>query len=256
MNKYDIPNETWYDFETILGRITNDCFNTYLDTYLVEKTQDEQEIDQEIYKSKILNINRIYKTIYYEFRDFILAKNQKNIPLNSTITQFIKKDTPIISFNYTNLIKEYSDNVYYIHGSVDENFIVFGYSLREEYDYIDSEAAVYDKHKFRELLNYARFLTEEHNVERDNLENYVEEYLPHLLQPYTGKGRRDIEYPDSFIEKCEEYLRDYHDINYYSNEVYNYLSKELKDESRNYRLKQISLELGNYLENEISPLSI
>jgi len=252
MGVYKRPKKTWHDFELIIGQITNIRLNEFFDTFQEEKTVEERNKDQELYNFEIEEINKLYKSIYYEFRKFINKQNQTKTVNNNNIEKYIKMDTPVISFNYTDLIKNYSKNIYYIHGSTAENFLVLGYSRRLEYDYIEPEAAVYDKRKFRDLLKYARFLMEEHEVDKNGLEEYIQEYQPHVLQSYTGKGGWNLEYPPEFEEKASKYLKENNGYTF-SYETYSFLSDELKKEAKKYRLEQLSVELNDYLEKEIKP---
>lgn len=241
MEKYEIPHETWSNFEDIIGNVTRECFYRYINTYVNDKTERERNDDTSQYKKELDDINKVFIGIYHHFWNFISSINTGTCDLNSKVSIFIKKDTPVFSFNYTNLIRRYSDNVYYIHGSINEKFIVFGYSQRAEPDYIDLNAAIFDKQKDREILSYIRFLKRNFNILDSQIEKFAEEYRPLVMQSFTALGGWGLKYPEEFKKKCEKY-----DTGHFSD-----YPESLQKEAKKYRLEQISVELNTYLEEKV-----
>lgn len=153
------------------------------------KQKDDWQAAHIDYVKEIKEINDLFLEITDIFLDYINTQNKLEVSKNGEIKNYINLDTPVISFNYTDLIKEYSDKVDYFYGSCKEKFIVFGYSLRTEYDFIDSTAARFDKSKIRSWLDYARFLKEKYDIVYPTNLKYLEEYLPHLLHQTTGRSK-------------------------------------------------------------------
>lgn len=247
---YEVPEDSWHNFETLISDFTNNCFNKYLDSYSSGDKDDWQNAHND-YVKEIKEINDLFLEITDILLDYINIQNKLEVSKNIELKNYIKRETPVISFNYTDLIKKYSDKIDYFHGSCEEKFIVFGYSLRTEYDFIDSTAARFDKNKIRNWLDYARFLKAKYDIDYPVNLKYLEDYLPHLLHQSTGKGGWDFDYP---TELLDEYYRYFYklsvDITPEESHIKTFesLPEPLKISMREIRLKFLSKQLNEYYE--------
>lgn len=175
-----------------------------------------------------------------EFFDFI--KTQMNIlvyPIDNLMKN-INQDAQTISFNYTKTSTLYVDNTQYIHGSVEEGTIIFGYKMRPEFNGIMSEAVKYSKQRLRDVLQFRRAIQD--LVPDDKIDEYIEVFLKYLSRSYTGRGLWFDYSPDS--RKLLTALNIYNDFpsfNQINEDVYNTLKKE--------RINEIPPIIDEYLEN-------
>ena len=149
----------WYEFEDMINLMTQKWFDSL---------NDAEESGNDAERNKILTdihvMNRIFSNIGKSLKKYIhrATRHHKNYILPS-IQREIKKDTQILSFNYSDVAERYSRNIKYIHGSIEENYIILGYPVRDEPDVIDDLATLFSKDKLRALLNFRRYLRQ-HNV--------------------------------------------------------------------------------------------
>ena len=108
--------ENWCDFEENILLITQKWFDSYF-----EKASSDQDtiVDEEYMK----NIDDVFGLIQKKFHEYLEIEDQRDVPLKNSISKFIKKNSQVVTFNYTDLVEAYSDKVNYIHGSLKgENF--------------------------------------------------------------------------------------------------------------------------------------
>ena len=145
----------WYDFENTMNRITLCWFERLNDAECEENDAERAQVLKDIRR-----INRIFRSIGLCLKEYIADVTAANLDFKlDNVQKCIAPDTNVLSFNYSNVAERYSDNVHYIHGSVREQTIIFGYPERYEPDVIEDSATLFAKGKLRELLNFNRFLS-------------------------------------------------------------------------------------------------
>lgn len=155
LEQENINHDTWYDFENNINEITMAWFHLYFNEVISNNPSEKYLLD------KINNINIVFEEICHHLFEYIKNENSRKIRTIPNIEKILNSDNSleVINFNYTNTFMKYSNNkIYYIHGSINENFIVLGYPLRPEHHGIPNEATQYKKEKLREKLDFHRFL--------------------------------------------------------------------------------------------------
>ncbi|HPR77771.1 MAG TPA: AbiH family protein [Candidatus Limiplasma sp.] len=150
----DSPQLNWYDFESIINALTLKWFERLIDVEREGNDKERKDVLRDIGR-----MNRIFDSIAKHLKAYIsdVTSTNNGIILPS-IEVMVDEETPIISFNYSNIAERYSHSVHYIHGSIKENHIILGYPVRDEPDVIEDEATLFSKDKLRELLRFRRFI--------------------------------------------------------------------------------------------------
>lgn len=242
---------SWYDFEDNIDFLTQKWHDKYINHIVGDKLNNNNE--KKLIK-KIEKINTIFNELTSQLIEYISIENDKKTKLKEEVKMEMTDDSYIITFNYTSLIECYTKNVYYIHGSIKENFIVLGYKLRAEMTGIAFEATRYDKRKLREILNFRRYLlANESNLQIINEEMNI--FLKQVDRLFSGKGGYIFEYSPSTINKIYKennlnhihnkfltsnfnMFRQFYQIPEYSSELDRIMQVE--------RLKQLPLHINNY----------
>lgn len=195
--------DEWSNFEVVIGELTTDkWFNKYFETYSTEsfnefKYKDEREsLDREID-----SLNKIFNNIHEELLNFIIEESRKKVYKIDNLATSIDNNALAITFNYTNTAELYVDEVYHIHGSVEENHIIFGYPLRPEFNGIHEKAVVFSKTRLRETLSFIRSLPI--NISETERSEYIEIFNFFRNRSYTGRGLY-FDYSDKTRELMKE----------------------------------------------------
>lgn len=133
-------------------------------------------------------MNRLFDDISTRLAQYLRIETEgKEIDKIDSIAQEITNDTQVISFNYTNTIKLYTDKCYYVHGSIDEDKgnIVLGFPQNNIPDFCTGEYMKRHKDYQKELLNFSRFLRQNCYEASHELSGQLEECLDSL---YSGRG--------------------------------------------------------------------
>ena len=173
----------WYDFELNIEKISSAVFS---DNYK-DPLNDEYiiEIDKKMneFNSLFEEIKNLLKSYLKEVTD------GKEVYKKATLKEeFETDDAFVISFNYTDVVKQYSDNVEFIHGALSNDYdIVLGFS--NDITPMDLATAPYIKYmkqvqKFQ--LKYLRFLQKVDDTA--STEERLKEFHPHLKCLFSGKG--------------------------------------------------------------------
>lgn len=154
---------------------------------------------------------------------FCYLKNEflNNEPLRiDSIDEEMTENSFAISFNYTDTIKMYTSNYYFVHGSIeDDGNIILGFANGNVSCLCANEYMKYSKEVLREKLNYLRFLKQ---YKKENQKKLIEEFTPHLECLFSGKGGYDfplIDTPNNLIydtSNASTTLLEYAKINDYS----------------------------------------
>lgn len=171
---------TWYSFEENIERLSSWMFQKNFHDNLTQ--EDYDEIDNNMFQ-----YNKVFKELsdllfHYLDNEF----SSKKIHALDTVKKEITEDTYIISFNYTDTVKMYTSNYNFIHGSIqDDKKIILGFATGEISDLSTNKYIEYWKEVLKEKLNFLRFLN---NNKYKNIEKLMEEFNPHLMSMFSGKG--------------------------------------------------------------------
>lgn len=152
------PNggEHWYQFEHMIGEITAQWFQRSFAAFISGGESEYEKAAEDLEK-----INVIFRTIGECLFSYIASATSFNKDYTlPSLRQELSPGCPVINFNYSDVAERYGCEVYYIHGSIREGHIIFGYPSRMDPDLMDLRATVFSKDKLREMLNFRRFLTQ------------------------------------------------------------------------------------------------
>ena len=132
----DCCNCEWNQFEEALGRLNFDyIFN---EASFFEFDYDEDDYPDEWANSRkrediASNIEIAARNIYIYFNDWIKSINIKDATFKGRFDELIEDDSIFINFNYTSTLEDIYDveDVFHIHGFIDENIIV-GHGLEQK----------------------------------------------------------------------------------------------------------------------------
>ena len=189
---------SWTSFETGICSMTNKM------SYLAF----DEDYNYHVLTEDINKLNQSYDTISKLLISYLrnAEKTKGDIRKHPLIEQFIPKDSPIVTFNYTKTAEIYSDNVYHIHGSLNENFIVLGYDDRRlHFDVEEPPFLIWNKSYKRDELGLRRYLVKKHismsKEEQDELFRNLSEYHECLEARGIDESlRKEMRFFDMMIE--------------------------------------------------------
>ena len=176
-------NVDWYDFEANYEGIVGSIF----EKNFCNGISSEGCIALE---NKVKEYNEIFKDLAELLKKYLKEETSTDINKLSSVQEEITYDTHLISFNYTDTAKLYSQKCNYIHGSISEDdFIILGFSEGNVPDAMEgSEYIRFYKEPLKENLNFIRYL--KHNLYNDKAE-LMQEFDKHLKSLFSGYGGYD-----------------------------------------------------------------
>lgn len=255
---FKIDTDNWYSFEELIDKLSLEWYFKYFIDSVENDKKKEEILNKQIQKINLLFLEMT--SCLYNYLDNI---DELSIIENENIKNAIQPSDFVISFNYTKFAQNYSDNVYYIHGSLDEKHIVLGYKQREANPTgILAEATVFDKKKLREQLNFRRYLIGI-GLSEKAIETEIAEFNSHVSCMFSGRGGYLFDYSPSLNEEFINYNTKRYEEKSWS--TFNRFRKAdpiiypclLDEQLRNERLQQISKIINDYGEiNNFLPAPI
>ena len=141
--------ETWYDFENNVERLTLKLFRG--------SVSDGAEHESNRRESEALcgSFGRIHSLL----AEYLAAETAKHPPkIQPALAKYLSPHTLALNFNYTDTASAYTDNVFFVHGSLKENDILLGYDYRAEPCLAGYEDMRWSKALCREMLRFRRAL--------------------------------------------------------------------------------------------------
>lgn len=176
-------NTKWYEFESSIENAAGAIFSKQFDNSSNSEKYIMLEKEMEACNALFKEIKELLK-IY--LRD--VTKNRKVRKKESLMKEFKSEQTYVVSFNYTDIIKYYSNQVDYIHGSLSDDLdIILGFSNDiPPMDLASGSYIRYMKEVQKFNLKYLRFLKANRDTEK--LKERLKEFKPHLDCLFSGKG--------------------------------------------------------------------
>ncbi|MDD3049254.1 MAG: AbiH family protein [Bacilli bacterium] len=245
--KFNIQSNDWFDFEEAINKLTEKWNNQYFESYEIGKNSLKQ---QNILLEKVNQINLVFSELTEQLYLYISIEEKKPVMLKKSIQEILTSESYVITFNYTNLMKRYCNNVYHIHGSIDEGYIILGYKLRAEQTGMAHEATKYNKYKLREKLSFRRFLQSK-KLDDSFIFSELEEFDKHIDCLSSGRGGYYFDYSKKTNSLIMEYIK----AQDFNAQVYNsytpngstiHLPNELEEIAKKERLQQLSSYINEY----------
>lgn len=194
---------TWFSFEESMHIIADSIFQKNFCDDLDQDKIDSIEFEQEECNKLFSNLSNLL----FEYLNTEYESKKGKIEILKNIKNEIGKNDYVISFNYTDTVKLYSQNIRFIHGSINEdNHIILGYPNNEVSDLSSYQYKNYWKEKMKERLNFIRFLKLN---DIKSMKGVLEEFAVHLDSLFSGKGGyEDLNYTSEEIKQYAK-LNDY-----------------------------------------------
>lgn len=211
--------ENWNQFEKNIESITINLFQKNF-----EDNCDFNEIS-----NKIAHVNQIFTNIHDLLLEFLKTETGRfQVQKKHNLEKYIDERTKVVNFNYTKVAEAYATDIFYIHGSIDEDNIVLGYDYRNEPCLISMEYMRWYKKFRRELLAFKRYLESEELLKSEDpdYKMLIENFEKYQMCANSGRGIdeeieaeiKEFKKIDDFIcNKCES--RVFPDIDYKSIET-------------------------------------
>lgn len=173
----------WYQFEDLMDQV---AFVSR------QRAMEDSSISDEIMERMHL-INEEFEKIQCLLKEYLINAQCGNDQFKlSSIARMITDDTAVINFNYTNTAKRYSDNINYVHGTLSEDYIIFGYPLRMEFDFMPSESVRYSKERHYEMLEFHRWLAKEIKPTKAEYKTLMKQMWECVCNLYSEYGEYTI----------------------------------------------------------------
>lgn len=209
---------TWYYFEENIAQLTQDLFvQSYMDSNGYEEDRQRQSNLTKVFAE-------IHRLLIQYLRSITESKPVVKLP---NVKKYLNHKTMAISFNYTNVAKAYPCDIFYVHGSLDEDDILLGYDYRDEACLAQYDDMRWSKRICREALAFRRFL--KHNLHLQVGSSEYDERIAsfEMYQDYENSGRGIDEADDTIIphfQLVDEFLNSYRKNGYLPNIAYNKIS--------------------------------
>lgn len=183
--KYCGNDDNWSDFEACIEKLTMQCF-------LYSIACNSKEVYKDVHE-----INSLFKDLQYHLMQYLITESERNRDVKlSSLERYLGSDTKAISFNYTDTAKRYTDNIYYVHGSLAENEIILGYDYRNEPCLIGYDEMRWGKMFCRERLLLSRHLKGDLYLDMkcDEYRSLLDDYEMIKKLQNSGKGLEDEDF--------------------------------------------------------------
>ena len=187
INDADLQNINWYNFENVINIASYNCAQKRIETIL-----EPSDVWTESIHELNLQFEEIRQALIKYLREAYFAKKIRK--LRHVQNQF-SEDSYVITFNYTPTAERYisKNNICHVHGSLEEDYIVFGYPFRDESDMFDAEDTRFAKEKQRELLNFWRFALSQSSITDDERRSLLQDMVGNIDSLFSGRGEYDFE---------------------------------------------------------------
>lgn len=150
---------TWYLFEENIKILTGRLF----------RQSFEEDVDYDENRKKAVMLKSLFDDIHSLLSEYlkneIESKGFIKIP---SVEKYLNNNAVAINFNYTKLAEEYTKNVHYVHGSLNEKDILLGYDYRDEPCLAQYEDMCWSKRICRESLAFRRFLKQDMHLDSES----------------------------------------------------------------------------------------
>lgn len=192
----------WYDFEKNIEKLTMRFFLS---------SMDENE-DYSVNRRELSALTGAFNEIHSLLEEYL--KNEiarKPLKKQAVIEKYLSPHTLAINFNYTPTAECYTENVYYIHGSIKEHDIILGYDFRDEPCLIGYDEKQWSKQLCREALEFRRYLKSKYNFKTNDEEfcRYNDGFIAYQAASNSNRGLDPDTEPKQYLPEYE-FIDDYY----------------------------------------------
>lgn len=171
---------TWYLFEENIGRLSSQLFLSGM----------AEDADYDAVRGAVAELKDTFQQIHPLLTRYLRQETAKKpVKKLASVKKHLKRKTKVLTFNYTDTVQAYTENIYHVHGSLKEENILLGYDARLEPCLAGYEDIFWSKDIRREVLDFQRYLKgkrglEESSPEYSSLMSSMESY-----QNWGNSGR-------------------------------------------------------------------
>ena len=226
-NGFDLAHgyQTSYkNFTDCIGEDSLQNYRAYVDAYGTSSQWNAfekcvEELSNTFYQHELANsdfnettiipFNDTFGELKKKLMDY-LQWEQGRIPLEKkpTIEKYLGRSTLAFTFNYTSLAESYLDSIFYVHGSLKERDIVFGFDPMSALCMASFHTIQWFKGFCRERLAFKRYLRIQRNLSQTDplYIQLCQEYEQIQRTRNSGKGLED---EDIANLKHADFMRNY-----------------------------------------------
>ncbi len=213
-NGFDLAhnyNTQYINFKNYIGEDSLQNYRSYVDAYGTPSLWTDfekcvEELSYAFYQhdltkdnfndTTIIPFNEAFEEIKKKLMDY-LQMEQERIPLKKkpSIEKYLGSASIAFTFNYTNLVEAYLNNVYYIHGSLKEQDIVLGFDPMNPLCMARFNNIQWFKGFCRERLAFSRYLRTQQNLSQSDplYAKLCKEYRQIQNARNSGKGLEETD---------------------------------------------------------------
>lgn len=152
---------TWYLFEENIGSLSTQLFQSSM----------AEDADYDAARGKVAELKDTFQQLHPLLTRYLRDETAKGpVRKLASVKKYLKRKTKVLTFNYTDVVRAYTENIYYVHGSLSEENILLGYDARLEPCLAGYDDIFWSKDIRREALDFRRYLTEERGLEEGSPE--------------------------------------------------------------------------------------
>ncbi len=177
----DREPQTWYAFEKNFESIVR---NLYMDFHFNGNETNIIEYANSVF-------SKVEKQLFEYLKDeYFNNEESVKVNLKSSIQKYVNDDTLFISFNYTDTVKLYTNNYYYVHGCMtDDECIILGFADGTTSCLQSGEYLRYSKAVKKEYLEFVRFV---HSKSLEISEEITNEIMHHIDTLFSSRGEYNL----------------------------------------------------------------
>ena len=186
----------WYDFEKNIESLTMKYFLASMDD------SEDYSANRRELSALTGAFNEIHSLLEEYLKNEIARKPLKK---QTVIEKYLSPHTLSINFNYTPTVEHYTDNVFYIHGSIKEHDIILGYDYRDEPCLIGYDEMQWSKQLCRDALEFRRCLKNEYNFKSNDEEfcRYNDGFIAYQSASNSNRGLDPDTEPKQYLPEYQ-----------------------------------------------------
>lgn len=138
--------------------------------------------------------------------------NRKPILKLANVEKYLDKKAKVINFNYTKTAEAYNKEVFYVHGSLDENYIILGYDYRDELCLFQYDDVFWSKINCRMALAFRRFLKNKLNLTPSSsvYQQFISSFEKYQYYANSGRGiDEEVETEILNFDVIDRFIKEY-----------------------------------------------
>lgn len=194
---------TWYFFEENIKTLTTKLF----EKRITEDFDGHASLDEGVWLERVYG--EIQRLLMQYLRRELRRRPMSKLP---SVEKYLNENGKAINFNYTKTAENYTDNIFYVHGSLDEDDIVLGYDDPSQPCLMPPEYMRFSKNLRREALAFRRFLRQECglNSESERYKALLEDLGSYQYWGSSNRGIDDeIKQTIPHFEFIEQFMQSY-----------------------------------------------